>query len=73
MCILQASSFLSHGKVLKVKVESFSLRGPAIIVTISGYTESVHWCFGEGGVVLNVESDPFSPVFTLGGDPFSKN
>ena len=73
MCILQAPSFPSHGKVLKVKVEALSLRGRAVIVAISGYTESVHWCFGEGGVVLNVESDPFSPVFTLGGDPFSKN
>lgn len=75
LCIIKTSSFLSHKKVLNIKVGSFSLKGSAIILSPSlaqgrALNALVLWV---GGVVLNVESDQFSSVFTLGEDPFSKN
>ena len=49
LCILKASSFLSHRKVLNVKVEPFSLRGPALMSPSLGVLNQSTGALGKGG------------------------
>ena len=49
LCILKDSSFLSHRKVLNVKVESFSLRGPAIMSPSLGVLNQCPGALGKWG------------------------